>query len=387
MQAMTGAGSRGRRVFRAGLLAGALLALAGCDESFDFRGLADPRPADAGPVRAETAPRPEPDARGVISYPSYQVVAARAGDTVTSVAERLELEPSELARFNGIAPDAPLRRGEILALPRRVATTGAAPGGSDIASIASAAIERSRPDGAATGGTQAAPGGAEPVRHRVERGETAFSIARLYNVSVRSLADWNGLGADLAVREGQYLVVPLVIGDDGRARAATATAPGTGTPTPEPPSAARPLPAEVETARVPESPRLGGTAATGGSTAAATPRLQRPAPGRIIRAFSDKPGGYEGIDIGAEAGTAVLAADDGEIALVSPSANRTAAVLVRHSGDLFTAYANVTGVTLEKGARVSRGQRIGAVAPGSPSFVHFQVRRGVQAVDPVPFIE
>ena len=46
----------------------------------------------------------------------------------------------------------------------------------------------------------------------MQRGETAYTIARLYNVSAKSLAEWNGLGPDLAVREGQYLLIPVVAG-------------------------------------------------------------------------------------------------------------------------------------------------------------------------------
>ena len=50
----------------------------------------------------------------------------------------------------------------------------------------------------------------DPIKHKVVRGETAFIISRLYNISVRSLADWNGLDSDYTVREGQILIVPLV---------------------------------------------------------------------------------------------------------------------------------------------------------------------------------
>ena len=85
------------------------------------------------------------------------------------------------------------------------------------------------------------------VRHRVGRGETAYSIARLYGVSVRSLAEWNGLGPELAVREGQYLIIPIIIEE------ATATGgPGPGmTVAPLPPSADEPLPEPVEPAPAP----------------------------------------------------------------------------------------------------------------------------------------
>ena len=50
----------------------------------------------------------------------------------------------------------------------------------------------------------------DPAKHKVVRGETAFIISRLYNISVRSLADWNGLDSDYTVREGQILIIPLV---------------------------------------------------------------------------------------------------------------------------------------------------------------------------------
>jgi len=78
----------------------------------------------------------------------------------------------------------------------------------------------------------------------VARGETAFTIARLYNVSVRALSDWNGLGPDLEVREDQYLLIPVVNAEvsaaggasgGNQASASNAAAPGQGTATPVPP--------------------------------------------------------------------------------------------------------------------------------------------------------
>jgi lipoprotein NlpD len=157
-------------------------------------------------ARVETAPRPEPDANGLITYETYQVVVARRGDTVAQVASRVGLTSAELASFNGRRATDVLRDGEVLALPRRVSPAG---GGTDIASIARGAIDEA--DTSAPGGAPQVQPGAEPVRHQVGRGETAYSIARLYGVSVRSLAEWNGLGPDLAVRENQYLIIPIVL--------------------------------------------------------------------------------------------------------------------------------------------------------------------------------
>ena len=104
-------------------------------------------------ARQATAPRPEPDSRGVISYPNYQVAVARRGDTVSSVASRVGVDAAELAKYNAMTASSTLNKGEVLALPRRVseppasagaATAPAATGSEkiDITTLASGAIDR-----------------------------------------------------------------------------------------------------------------------------------------------------------------------------------------------------------------------------------------------------
>ena len=242
-------------------LTSALVTLAACtngggamrDFDWDLRG--GTGLDTSGAAQQASAARPAPDARGVISYPGYQVALAQRGDTVGSVAARVGISPAELAGYNAIAPNAPLREGEVLALPRRVAATGgaavapgpvigggtvaaapiapmapmapAAPGRVDVSSIATTALDRvgtTAPAPAAAAPAAAAPqpqdlGGMAPTRHQVKRGETAFTIARAYGVAPRALADWNGLGPDLAVREGQYLMIPTPSGAPAAAAA------------------------------------------------------------------------------------------------------------------------------------------------------------------------
>jgi murein DD-endopeptidase MepM/ murein hydrolase activator NlpD len=43
-------------------------------------------------------------------------------------------------------------------------------------------------------------------------------------------------------------------------------------------------------------------------------------------------------------------------------------------------------LTVAKGASVSKGQTIGKVRAGDPSFLHFEVRRGLTSVDPADFL-
>ncbi|MFZ3583620.1 peptidoglycan DD-metalloendopeptidase family protein [Loktanella sp. DJP18] len=400
---------------RLALTASALAILAGCEGGLPDVDLRDRAGGfSTAPAVADLPDRPLPDNRGVISYPGYQVVVARRGDTVGSIASRLSLETATLASFNGLPTDAPLREGEVVALPGRVSepspATGAATTGPiqpiDVTSIATTALDRA----AATPSGGLAPlsqSGAEPIRHKVQPGETAFTISRLYNVPVDTLASWNGLSGDMTVREAQYLLIPQ---NDQPAdpTGGPLVAPGLGSVSPVPPSAAAPLPTvspvkPTDPIVAPPAPSLGEAPA---ATVAAAPPAAVPAPapapapatpapssdaqfvrpvaGSIIRDYA--PGRNEGIDIAASAGTAVKAADSGTVAAVTTDTSGTAIVVVKHAGNLLTVYTNLEGLSVAKGDSVSRGGTLGKVKSGDPSFVHFEVRRGLESVDPNDFL-
>ncbi len=385
---------------RAILMCGALVTLTACDQplDFDFRRYGGGLDT-SGAAQAVAAQRPQPDNRGVISYPNYQVAVAQRGDRVGDVAARVGLPTDELARHNGLPVDTPLREGEVLALPRRVGepspATGAVGTGPiqptgqiDVTTIAGAAIDRAGSQGTiapaqtTAAATPVAQTGTEPVRHRVERGETAFQIARLYNVSPRSLADWNGLGSDMVVREGQYLLIPVAA--EAPPVAPVVEAPGSGSVTPVPPSATQPLPEEeaepAAATPAPASPDLSAekTEASGSS------KLMMPVGGSIIRGYSK--GKNEGIDISAGAGTGVMAAADGTVAAITRDTDQVPIVVLRHADNLLTVYAGVDSVTIEKGDSVKRGQQIAKIRNANPSFLHFEVRKGFDSVDPMPYL-
>ncbi len=366
----------------------AAAALAGCTDGFDFDlrdGLGGFDTSNA--VQTATQPRPEPDSRGVISYPTYQVAVARAGDTVSSVADRVGLDAQELAGFNGLKVGVNLRAGEIIALPQRVANPSAATGAVDIADIAGGAIERAPEDAirpASVSTTTLPPAavqpGPEPVRHKVQRGETAFTIARLYDVPLKSLAEWNSLNADLDIREGQFLLIPVTNG----VRPTAVTAPGAGSATPTPPSSTQPVPSTDATPAAQATPAIPtpdiGTQTASTDTAEFLPPVQAP----VIRAYAA--GRNEGVDFGAPAGASVKAAADGTVAAVTRDTNNVAIVVIKHDGNLLTVYTQVDGLKVARGDRVRRGQEIAKVRAGDPSFLHFEVRNGLESVDPANYI-
>lgn len=391
---MTRTGSK----LRATLVLGAsVLALSGCLDTgnldWDLRqGRGDTSEA----ARQATAAAPTPDGNGIISYPDYQMATAQRGESVASMAGRLGMNPEELARTNALRPTDPLREGEMLLLPKRVAaapqpavipgaTLPPSGGGSvDITSIATTALDAAGPTPVKPSPVASKPVSGQPLTHRVARGETAFTIARTYNVSAKALADWNQLGSDMSVREGQTLIIPIATAAAPDPEPVP-TAPGAGSPTPEPPSAKKPLPdekTEVASAKpkaTPPSPDLGAEKTT-------SSKMAMPAAGKIIRGYDAKKN--QGIDIAAAAGSSVKAADSGSVTVISADTTGKGIVIIRHAGDLLTVYVGVSGMSVKKGDKVKRGQEIGKVAAGNPAFVHFEVRNtSKQSFDPVGYLQ
>jgi lipoprotein NlpD len=393
------------------LCSAAVFGLAACsDMDLDMR-RAENGFSTSEAARNPTVARPRADARGVITYPDYQVAIARPGDNVASVAERIGMGAAELARFNALTPETTLRGGEVLALPRM--TSGAAApltgggGAIEISTLADSAIARAEGTAPApvTQPIAAQPASQQPIQHRVQRGETAFQIARLYNVAPRALADWNGLDPEMRVREGQVLMIPVAtqtsaapsssapaapvpVTPPAQATAAV-TPPGAGSPTPVPPSASTPLPPPVPPAREaaaaaqearPPSPDLGQE-----RTVATRPRFVMPVEGRIIRAY--QPGRNEGIGIAASPGTAVRAAAAGRVAAITEDTNKVPVVVIQHDNGLLSVYAQLDNLTITRGATVTQGQTIGRVRAGDPSFLHFEIRDGMNSVDPMRHLQ
>jgi len=165
--------------------------------------------------------------------------------------------------------------------------------------------------------------------------------------------------------------------------------PGTGSATPEPPSASAPLPdpepsaaqAEAEAAQArPDSPELGAER----SESEASASFAMPVDGRIIRAYD--PGRNDGIGIGASAGTTVRAARAGTVAAITETTSGVTILVLAHADNLLSVYANITALSVDKGARVAQGDALAQVAAGDPSFLHFEIRNGQESVDPMQYL-
>ncbi|MBQ9270098.1 MAG: M23 family metallopeptidase [Oscillospiraceae bacterium] len=102
---------------------------------------------------------------------------------------------------------------------------------------------------------------------------------------------------------------------------------------------------------------------------------------------------HEGLDIAAEADTPVCAAQDGTVTAVYEDDFLGNVVVVSHSGDLATLYANLADLPeVAAGDPVYAGQMLGRVGSSAlletaePAHLHFEVYENGSAVDPLDYL-
>jgi len=365
------------------------LALAACGMGAGGPRLANPDPASNPPLTA-----------GSNALPSDGVITVRPGDTLYALARRYGVSARTLIENNRLSPPYLLHVGDRLFVP-------------------------------------------VPRMHVVRYGDTLSEIARDYRVDFRRLAALNNLRSPYEIRVGQRLRLPgATDGSDGTvvavrpprvppvqaeavpaprdptqpwssggslnfpvstpaadsevpaggpplpaSRPADATVSGgvviagPSTPTPTPPSA----PSTAASAPMPDS---------AARTAVLTPpprsagRFLWPVEGRVIAGFGPREGGLhnDGINIAAERGTRIRAAENGVVAYAGNELRGFGnLLLIKHADGWTTAYAHADTLLVRRGDRVERGQPIATVGQTGNvdrPQLHFEIRRGPRAVDP-----
>lgn len=242
--------------------------------------------------------------------------------------------------------------------------------------------------------------------HTVRRGDTVSGLARRYGVSMRELVRVNGIAAPYTIRVGQSLSIPA----SAAAPAPRAPAPAVS-PRPSVPSTTAEAAPPAVTPRV-ERPDLGPApepvygpsdlpypAAKPGPP----PRLVGPIPtppprstggflwpvqGRIVSGYGPKQAGLhnDGINIAAPRGSPIRAAETGVVAYAGDGLQGFGnTILIKHSDGYVTAYAHADTLLVARGDVIQRGQAIAQVGSSGTvdrPQVHFQIRRGRDAIDP-----
>lgn len=131
------------------------------------------------PGRAKVSAAPEAATNGQ--------VRVRSGDSLSRIAARHQVSTVALANANGISPSSVIRIGQILVLP-------------------SAANDRATTTTA--GSAPSNQSGSRSQHIRVQRGDSLYAIAKRHGISVKSLAESNGISHRSPLRVGQRLRLP-----------------------------------------------------------------------------------------------------------------------------------------------------------------------------------
>lgn len=290
-----------------------------------------------------------------LSIPPVTRVIAQPGDTIESIAARYGVGSSDLARRNGLQPPYAVSPGQTLNLP----IAGGA--GMAVASAAPAPVTVSQAPAASP--VPAPAGGAAAVDSTIPPGATVTTVS--------SAPGYVPQAASPPVPAPPPGMAP-------QAGAATRTA--SLTPPPAPPTSS-PAPA-------PQSAPPADQAVLSAPPARAGGRFLWPVRGHILSDFGNKPDGSQndGINIAAPEGTPVLAADNGVVAYAGNELRGFGnLLLIRHADGWVTAYAHLEKILVQRGATVTRGEKIGLVGAsggvGTPQL-HFEIRKGSTPVNP-----
>ncbi|MEP6690671.1 MAG: peptidoglycan DD-metalloendopeptidase family protein [Gemmatimonadaceae bacterium] len=110
--------------------------------------------------------------------------------------------------------------------------------------------------------------------------------------------------------------------------------------------------------------------------------------GRVVSA-NNTTTRWNGIGIGAPAGTNVQAIAAGQVVVAEGIGTYGLTVIVQHGGGDYSVYGSLGRLGVQKGASVSKGQVVGYVGtsdPNYPAHLHFEIRPQGRAVDPLEWL-
>lgn len=249
------------------------------------------------------------------------------------------------------------------------------------------------------------------VYHRVERGDTLYSVGWQYGYDYRQVAEWNGIRPPYTIEVGQWLrVAPPTGGAPVTER--SAVAPDSAGPAPvaevrtegeavilssvPPPLAPKmiPIPPPVKATTAPMPPPPAPPAEVKPTLPVSSRAFDPatwlwPSQGTILSAFSATAPGKKGLDIGGRLGQPVLAAAPGRVVYggsgLSGYGNM---IIVKHDDNYLTAYAHNNKLYVHEGDQVAAGQRIADMGRSGAERVmlHFQIRFQGKPVDPLRYL-
>jgi LysM repeat protein len=200
------------------------------------------------------------------------------------------------------------------------------------------------------------------LHHILQRGQTLYSVSRMYGVSLDAILRANGIRDARKVAAGTSLLIPL-----SRPERSASTAHGdrhTGGDDAETSPAVR---------------------------KAKRPEFQWPIEGAITGPFGPRGrhAHHEGIDIDGSDGDRIQAAASGTVAFAGSNGDYGRTVIIDHGDGLRTLYGHASKLLVKEGDEVHAGDVIAAVGHSGNargSHLHFEVRRDGRPVNPLPYL-
>lgn len=212
------------------------------------------------------------------------------------------------------------------------------------------------------------------IYHSVEKGQTLYGIARAYNVPTQEIIRINRFKEHVTLKEGDAVFIPGA----SREKMIDVTIEYKESVSPSPSTVSKP-----QTASIP--PRSEETSKTGKG------RFLWPVNGKVISGFGMRNGEkHAGIDIKAEEGNPVKAADSGKVIY---SGNGLSGygnlIIIKHEGTFFTVYAHNKKNLASEGSLVEKGEEIAQVGDtgrATTPHLHFEIRKNKVTVDPILYL-
>ncbi|MGC9327852.1 MAG: LysM peptidoglycan-binding domain-containing M23 family metallopeptidase [Candidatus Hinthialibacter sp.] len=321
------------------------------------------------------------------------------GETINAIAKTYEISPQLLIRRNNLREEDSLETGMRLFVP----------GAHEIRSVKLVEADPviwEQKDG---------------LFHRVGEGETLIAIANAYGLTIQELQRVNNLPDPSRIFVNQELWIPRAkeVKDIEVKRVKVVSA--KETPQPEPQTSVsqkestRPASPSSKTKTITSEPASKQVEKTE-VEAAPEPdpvdfprkvkefgpvRFQWPLKDsfKFLRGFSKSPSNLNpGIDLGAEIGTDVCAAADGEVLMVGGVTDTLGMRLGNHiiiyhgernSKEIYTLYAHNSQNLVKIGDKVKRGQPIakvgntGRISGTDGGVLHFEIREQIDSIDPL----
>ena len=221
--------------------------------------------------------------------------------------------------------------------------------------------------------------------HVVQKGETLYSIAYRYNLSVAQIIDWNDIDRSNTIFPGQQLALA--------SSGVTVDKPATGSlftlkppawwsdrndkkpaPQAKPKPVAKPKPTTVVTTK-PAAP--------------SNSSWNWPVDGPVVKTFDQNDIGRKGVDIAGRVGLPVRAAADGKVVYSgSGLVGYGKLIIIKHDDNYLSAYGFNQKLLVQQGDLVRARQKIAemGVNLANEPVLHFEIRKNGKPVDPLKFL-